>query len=130
MEDARKIKAYEEKVKRLTPGSRVARDCLRAFWVGGVICCLGQALTLLGGKNAADGDYRAHVHLRGADFPGHHADGHRRIRPHRQIRRAPGLSCPSRALPIPWPRRPSNSGAEGLVLGVGAKLFQPSPGRC
>ena len=46
MEDARKNKAYEEKVKRLTPGSRVARDCLRAFWVGGVICCLGQALTL------------------------------------------------------------------------------------
>ena len=42
MEDARKIKAYEEKVKRLTPGSRVARDCLRAFWVGGVICCLGR----------------------------------------------------------------------------------------
>lgn len=46
MEDARKIKAYQEKVKRLTPGSRVVRDCLRAFWVGGVICSLGQALTL------------------------------------------------------------------------------------
>lgn len=41
---------YAERVKRLTPDSRLLRDCLRAFWVGGVICCLGQALTLLAEK--------------------------------------------------------------------------------
>jgi len=39
---------YSEKVKRLTPNSNIVRDCLRAFWVGGVICCIGQALNMLG----------------------------------------------------------------------------------
>ena len=24
------------------------RECLRAFWVGGVICCIGQAVTIFG----------------------------------------------------------------------------------
>lgn len=42
------IKSYSEKVKRLTPNSNTLRDCLRAFWVGGVICCIGQALNMLG----------------------------------------------------------------------------------
>ena len=49
-EDARRIKRYGEKVKRLTPGSNVPRNCLRAFWVGGVICSIGQALNMLGEK--------------------------------------------------------------------------------
>ena len=39
---------YSEKVKRLTPNSNIVRDCLRAFWVGGVTCCIGQALNMLG----------------------------------------------------------------------------------
>ena len=37
---------YRELVSRLTPPSRMLRGYLRAFWVGGAICCLGQALTL------------------------------------------------------------------------------------
>ena len=37
---------YRALVARLTPSSRMARGYLRAFWVGGTICCLGQALTL------------------------------------------------------------------------------------
>lgn len=41
---------YSRLVSRLTPGSRHLRGCLRAFWVGGVICCIGQALNLLGEK--------------------------------------------------------------------------------
>jgi len=41
---------YSRLVSRLTPGSRHVRGCLRAFWVGGVICCIGQALNLLGEK--------------------------------------------------------------------------------
>ncbi|MBP3486556.1 MAG: SpoVA/SpoVAEb family sporulation membrane protein, partial [Oscillospiraceae bacterium] len=32
------------------PASRHVRGCLRAFWVGGVICCIGQALGMLGEK--------------------------------------------------------------------------------
>lgn len=39
---------YARLVARLTPPSRHVRGCLRAFWVGGVICCVGQALNLLG----------------------------------------------------------------------------------
>ncbi len=35
---------YAELVKKLTPKSRLGQGCLRAFWVGGVICMAGQAL--------------------------------------------------------------------------------------
>ena len=41
---------YARMVSALTPPSRHLRGCLRAFWVGGVICCIGQALNLLGEK--------------------------------------------------------------------------------
>ena len=37
---------YRELVSRLTPPSRMLRGYWRAFWVGGLICCLGQAVTL------------------------------------------------------------------------------------
>ena len=40
--------SYSRLVSRMTPGSRHLRGCLRAFWVGGIICCIGQALNLLG----------------------------------------------------------------------------------
>lgn len=39
---------YKRLVSEQTPRSRHLRGCLRAFWVGGVICCVGQALNLLG----------------------------------------------------------------------------------
>ena len=38
---------YAQLVEEVTPGSRHLRGCLRAFWVGGLICAIGQALTLL-----------------------------------------------------------------------------------
>jgi len=38
---------YSRMVSRFTPPSRHVRGCLRAFWVGGTICCIGQALNLL-----------------------------------------------------------------------------------
>ena len=37
---------YRELVSKLTPSSRMARGYLRAFWVGGLICAVGQAVTL------------------------------------------------------------------------------------
>ncbi len=37
---------YRELVSKLTPPSRMLRGYWRAFWVGGLICALGQALTL------------------------------------------------------------------------------------
>ncbi len=41
-------KAYDKLVKRLTPNSPKLIGFYRAFWVGGVICAIGQCLNLLG----------------------------------------------------------------------------------
>ena len=37
-------KQYDRLVKELSPKSPVGKDCFNAFWVGGLICVLGQAL--------------------------------------------------------------------------------------
>ena len=37
-------KEYALLVKELSPRSPVRRDCFHAFWIGGLICTLGQAL--------------------------------------------------------------------------------------
>lgn len=42
-------KAYSEMVDRLTPKSPKLKGFLRAFWVGGLICTLGQAIGALSG---------------------------------------------------------------------------------
>ena len=47
-QDEPRAAEYKKLVSELTPGSNMPRECLRAFWVGGVICCLGQAISLLG----------------------------------------------------------------------------------
>ena len=49
-EEQKKIQRYAEKVKRRTPNSKLGIQCLKAFWVGGVICSIGQALSLWGAK--------------------------------------------------------------------------------
>ena len=41
---------YSGLVSQMTPKSRHLRGCLRAFWVGGAICVLGQLLTQLAVK--------------------------------------------------------------------------------
>ena len=41
---------YSRLVSQMTPPSRHLRGCIRAFWVGGLICCIGQALNLLAEK--------------------------------------------------------------------------------
>ena len=40
-------KHYARLVDQLTPNSRHLRGCVRAFWVGGLICTIGQLLTML-----------------------------------------------------------------------------------
>ena len=37
-------RGYGKLIKELSPKSPIWRDCLKAFLVGGLICCLGQAL--------------------------------------------------------------------------------------
>ena len=41
---------YSALVSSMTPPSRHLRGCVRAYWVGGLICCIGQALNMLGEK--------------------------------------------------------------------------------
>ncbi len=36
---------YAGLVRKISPGSTLKIDCLNAFWTGGLICCIGQALT-------------------------------------------------------------------------------------
>ncbi len=50
MSQADKIKRYKKLVAQRTPGSHMVRDCLRAFWVGGLICMIGQAITIFGAE--------------------------------------------------------------------------------
>ena len=40
-------KQYARLVSELAPKSPIWKDCLNAFWIGGLICCLGQ-LTMNG----------------------------------------------------------------------------------
>ena len=35
-------KEYAELVKELCPASPIKKDCFHAFWIGGLICALGQ----------------------------------------------------------------------------------------
>ena len=40
----KQLDRYKQLVDRMSPKSDMARGLLRAFWVGGAICCLGQVL--------------------------------------------------------------------------------------
>lgn len=46
----KKYQAYDELVKRMTPGSNALQGFVRAFWVGGTICTIGQLIALAGEK--------------------------------------------------------------------------------
>ena len=35
-------KDYEQLVKEHSPNSPIVKDCFNAFWIGGLICCIGQ----------------------------------------------------------------------------------------
>lgn len=39
--------AYNEYVEKISPKSNMGLDCFRAFWVGGLICVIGQAIAEL-----------------------------------------------------------------------------------
>ena len=41
---------YNRYVARISPKSPVGKDCLNAFWIGGLICALGQLLLNFYGK--------------------------------------------------------------------------------
>lgn len=41
----REAKRYAQLVERLSPRSEIGKGLFRAFWVGGVICMVGQGIT-------------------------------------------------------------------------------------
>lgn len=43
-----RIAQYKALIARLTPKSKVGQGSLRAFWVGGAICVLGQVISDIG----------------------------------------------------------------------------------
>lgn len=45
MESEEKKKQYNEYVKKITPENSLPKDMWNAFWIGGLICLLGQILT-------------------------------------------------------------------------------------
>lgn len=48
MEDSAKNKEkYQEMVKKASPNSHIITDCIKAFIIGGIICCIGQFITNL-----------------------------------------------------------------------------------
>ncbi|MCD8123590.1 MAG: SpoVA/SpoVAEb family sporulation membrane protein [Lachnospiraceae bacterium] len=50
---------YQEYIQRVTPTHSVTRDCIRAFFTGGAICLLGQALNNCFAGLGADRDTAA-----------------------------------------------------------------------
>ena len=44
----KQLERYAQLVQRFSPKSAMAKGLWRAFWVGGCICCIGQALLELG----------------------------------------------------------------------------------
>ena len=52
-------KEYEKLVQKAAPRSPMGKDCLNAFWIGGLICVLGQVLTNTYGSMGLDKDAAA-----------------------------------------------------------------------
>lgn len=49
-------KQYDEMVKKASPDSPILTDCLKAFLIGGAICCFGQLLFYIFSKNGMSTD--------------------------------------------------------------------------
>ena len=44
MEPIETKKQYQEYVNQKSPNSPILKNCFNSFWVGGLICCLGQGI--------------------------------------------------------------------------------------
>ena len=108
---------YDRMVKALTPNSNYLRGYGRAFWVGGLICAMGQLLSLFGAEvlGLPDGSDAMFTSIAliflGVLLTGLGSTTTSAATPGRDP------SCPSPASPIPWPRRPSSSGGRAWCWG-------------
>lgn len=44
MEEIKTNQQYSDYVDKKTPNSPILKNCFNAFWVGGLICCIGQII--------------------------------------------------------------------------------------
>ena len=44
MDNFETAKQYQAYVDKKSPNSPILKDCFNAFWVGGLICCIGQVI--------------------------------------------------------------------------------------
>ncbi len=44
MDNFETAKQYQTYVDKKSPNSPIVKDCFNAFWVGGLICCIGQII--------------------------------------------------------------------------------------
>lgn len=115
-------KAYDKLIKRFTPGSPKLAGFWKAFWVGGAICVIGQALNDLGGLMGLTFEQEPMFTSSVLVFIGTTLTG---IGVYDKIGKYAGAGsivpitgfANSIAAPAMEFRR------EGLVMGVGAKLF-------
>ena len=120
-----KVQRYLALVNKLTPKSDLSKCLVRSFWVGGVICVLGQCILL-----AATGPMRlakkrcSRVYLHRAGVSRLAADGALAFMTASANMPAAAPSCPSPGLPTPSLQAQWSSAARGLVMGVGARMFQ------
>lgn len=49
-------KQYDKMVKKASPGSSILTDCIKAFLIGGAICCFGQLLFYIYSKSGLTAD--------------------------------------------------------------------------
>ena len=124
MKDSNKrYRQYDRLVKALTPNSNYVQGYVRAFWVGGVICTIGQIIAIAGeewlGMTEASASMLTSVVL---IFLGTTLTG---IGVYDDIGRYAGAGS---IVPITGFANSIASPAiefrrEGLIMGVGAKLF-------
>ena len=116
---------YRKMVREHTPNSKLGSGCLRAFWVGGLICCIGQAFIALGEKMGMTMDQSAMFSTVILIFLGTTLTGfgvYDRIGKYAgagSIVPITGFANSVAAPAIEFRR-------EGLILGLGAKLFSLS----
>ena len=114
---------YSWLTEQLSPPSPLGAGLGRAFWVGGLICVLGQAIADAG-VHWLDMNARAASSLTSITLVFLTA-----LLTSWANTRALGPSCPSRVLPTPWYRPRWNSAARGWCWGWAQSCF-PSRGRC
>jgi len=120
--DQRQAREYQRQVDRLSPKKPIAKNCLAAFIVGGLICVVGQVFLRLlesGGMVFADATTTTSVVMIGL---GGLLTG---LGVYDEIGRTGGMGA---ALPITGFANAMVSPAmefrrEGLVLGVGSRMF-------